>query len=51
MDGSGGVASSEDSLQSERSGFGVLAEQLDAETVKDIIDFWIDDYTFIIDED
>ena len=45
MDGSGGVASSEDSLRSKWSEFGVLAEQLEAGTVKDIIDFWIDDYT------
>jgi hypothetical protein len=44
MHGSGGVTSSDDSLQSDRSGFSVLAEQLDTEVIENMINFWIEDW-------
>jgi hypothetical protein len=44
MHGSGGVTSSDDSLQTDRSGFSVLAEQLDTEIIENMIDFWIEDW-------
>jgi hypothetical protein len=41
---SGGLASSDDSMQSDWGGFSVLAEQLDAEVIKAMVDFWVEDY-------
>lgn len=44
MHGSVGVISSDDSLQSDQSGFSVLAQQLDAEVVESMVDFWAEDW-------
>lgn len=44
MHDSGGVTSSDDSLQSDRSGFSVLAQQLDPEVVENMVDFWAEDW-------
>jgi hypothetical protein len=41
---SGGVSSSDDSMQSDWCGFSVLAEQLDTEVIKAMVDFWVEDY-------
>lgn len=41
---SGGLTSSDDSLQAERSGFSMLAEQLDAEVIENMVDFWSEDW-------
>ncbi|CAD0092779.1 unnamed protein product [Aureobasidium vineae] len=41
---SGEIASSDDSLQSHQSPFGVLAEQLDKDIVESMIEFWLEDW-------
>jgi len=41
---SGGITSSDDSLQSDLSGFSVLAEQLDFGFIDNMVDFWAEDW-------
>jgi len=41
---SGVITSSDDSLQSDRSEFSVLAEQLDSGVIENMVDFWAEDW-------
>jgi hypothetical protein len=42
---SGGFTSSDDSLQSDPCGFNVLEEQLDADVIKNMVQFWAGDWS------